>query len=254
MEHINTVHHSIRFTHEHSETEITFLDITLYKGTRFQQNGILDIKTHIKPTNKQLYVHATSYHPPHTGKSITIGETNRYVRTNSDEQNFNQMTKHFRTKLRQRGYKATRSNAYISSVPFSAREQKLKPHRDTTSQPNPIVFVTKYSDSIGDIREVLNNSWKDLHENPTLKRMFPEPPRLAYKSNPSLRNKLVRSKLPPDHQSQPTQHHTLSSSDPIQSPDPNPIDHTNEGNPRMTNPSPNLILRQARSSPNLHKI
>ena len=74
MERINSIHHSIKFTHKCSETEITFLDITLYKGPRFEEDNILDIKTHIKPTNKQLYVHASSYHPPSTGKAITIGE------------------------------------------------------------------------------------------------------------------------------------------------------------------------------------
>ena len=32
------------------------LDVTLYKGSRFLQNGILDVKTHIKPTqNRQIY-------------------------------------------------------------------------------------------------------------------------------------------------------------------------------------------------------
>ena len=64
MDRINTIHHSIKFTHECSEQEIDFLDATIYKGDRFQAEHILDVKTHIKPTNKQLYVHASSYHPP----------------------------------------------------------------------------------------------------------------------------------------------------------------------------------------------
>ena len=32
---INQIHNTIKFTHELSETELTFLDITLYKGERF---------------------------------------------------------------------------------------------------------------------------------------------------------------------------------------------------------------------------
>ena len=82
---INQIHRTIKFTYELSETELTFLDVTLYKGERFNQNHILDIRTHIKPTNKQLYVHATSYHPPTTINAISKGETNRYLRTNSNE-------------------------------------------------------------------------------------------------------------------------------------------------------------------------
>ena len=61
---IKQVHRTIKFTCELSHSEITFLDVTLYKGPRFLREGILDIKTHIKPTNKQLYVHASSYHSP----------------------------------------------------------------------------------------------------------------------------------------------------------------------------------------------
>ena len=34
-----------------STTEITLLDLCLHKGERFAKEGILDIKTHIKPTN-----------------------------------------------------------------------------------------------------------------------------------------------------------------------------------------------------------
>ena len=51
MTKINQVHSTIKFTYELSETELTFLDITLYKGERFKRNQILDVRTHIKPTN-----------------------------------------------------------------------------------------------------------------------------------------------------------------------------------------------------------
>ena len=64
MNTINKLHDTIKFTHDISDTEFTFLDVTLYKGNRFQSHNILDIRTHIKPTNKPLYVHASSYHPP----------------------------------------------------------------------------------------------------------------------------------------------------------------------------------------------
>ena len=52
------IHKTIKFTYGFSETELTFLDITLYKGERFGQTKILDVPTHIKPTNKQLYIRA----------------------------------------------------------------------------------------------------------------------------------------------------------------------------------------------------
>jgi len=59
---INSYHRTIKFTHETSKNEVTILDVKAYKGEKFQTTGILDVKTHIKPTNKKLYVHASSYH------------------------------------------------------------------------------------------------------------------------------------------------------------------------------------------------
>ena len=96
---INQLHHTIKFTYELSETELTFLDITLYKGDRFDGNQILDVRTHIKPTNKQLYIHASSYHPPTTINAISKGEVNRYLRTNSDEREFQNMKQKLTNRL-----------------------------------------------------------------------------------------------------------------------------------------------------------
>ena len=50
VEHANSHHPTIKFTAEASETETTFLDTTIYKGERFLQDSILDVRTHFKPT------------------------------------------------------------------------------------------------------------------------------------------------------------------------------------------------------------
>ena len=54
MIHLNQIHPTIKFTHEISENELTFLDITLYKGDRFKSTNTLDLKTHIKKTNNSM--------------------------------------------------------------------------------------------------------------------------------------------------------------------------------------------------------
>ena len=43
-------HPNIKFTAEISENEITFLDTVVFKGERFNNESILDIKSHYKPT------------------------------------------------------------------------------------------------------------------------------------------------------------------------------------------------------------
>jgi len=58
-EFINHMNPSIQFTHEHSKEEITFLDVTVYRD-----GDKLQVKTYIKPTNRQLYISNKSHHPP----------------------------------------------------------------------------------------------------------------------------------------------------------------------------------------------
>ena len=101
----NKLHPTIKFTGECSPSEIHFLDVTIYKGTNFQNKQILDTKTYTKPTNKQTYVHSSSFHPKGTGKSIALGEAHRILRTNSDEGNFRQQIIKLQKALLARGYK-----------------------------------------------------------------------------------------------------------------------------------------------------
>ena len=141
MEELNKLHNTIKFTHEISSNELTFLDVTLYKGSRFHDNKTLDIRTHIKPTNKQLYIHATSYHPPATIAAISKGEAKRYLRTNSNQQNFNKMILKLTHKLKERGYKHNQTAKHINSVNFNQRQEALsrKKHKDNhTQKHNPI--------------------------------------------------------------------------------------------------------------------
>ena len=119
---INTIHTTIKFTCEYSKNSTTFLDVTVYKGERFLQTRLLDIKTHIKSTNKQLYVHASSYHPPGTNKGIMIGETKCYLRTNSNKDNFKQIKSHLADKLSSRGYNTNTISEHTSNHPFRTKK------------------------------------------------------------------------------------------------------------------------------------
>ena len=56
IEEANLHHPIIKFTAEISDTEIVFLDIIIYRGTRFHEKSILDVKPHLKE-NGNLPVH-----------------------------------------------------------------------------------------------------------------------------------------------------------------------------------------------------
>ena len=99
IEHINNQNPSIQFTHEYSTQEITFLDMTVYK-----KKDKLQVKTYVKPTNKQLYIRNTSYHPPEATRGVALGEAIIYLRTNTEKKQFYKMMFLHKRNLLKRGY------------------------------------------------------------------------------------------------------------------------------------------------------
>jgi len=63
-----------------SEKEINFLDTTIFKGERFHNGHILDIRTHNKSTETFQYTYFTSCHAPGVGKGFIKGEALRLLR------------------------------------------------------------------------------------------------------------------------------------------------------------------------------
>ena len=112
IEQANTFHPTIKFTAEISEKEITFLDTVVYKGERFQNKSILEVKTHYKPTETFQYTHYSSCHPP--------------GRTNSSEKNFQEAMCNFKTRLEARGCPKSLIEKTLSEVSFAERQTALK--------------------------------------------------------------------------------------------------------------------------------
>ena len=104
IEHANSCHPTIKFTAEVSQTETTFLDTTVYKGERFENERILDVHTHFKPTETFQYTHFKSCHPTGVAKGFVTGEALRLLRTNSSKNKFEENIQNFKTSLISRDY------------------------------------------------------------------------------------------------------------------------------------------------------
>ena len=196
VEECNKLHPTIKFTNECSTTQINFLDMTIYKGKNFQDRQTLDIKTFTKPTNKQAYVHGTSFHPAGIGKSIALGESYRALRTNTDKTNFLEQIHRVQNALLSRGYKQKQIKPLIKRIRYKNRHAVIYKNKQTKAQTQstPTMALT-YNSHISQIRQELNQIWLDVQQNPLLKELFPMPPRIALKKNRSLSNMLVSAKL-----------------------------------------------------------
>ena len=57
---------SLSFTQEIKEKKIAILDLTIYKGKRFESNNVLDYCLYEKPTNQHLFTNPIRIIPSHT--------------------------------------------------------------------------------------------------------------------------------------------------------------------------------------------
>ena len=73
IEQINTVHPTIKFEANYSFNSINFLDTHIYKN----KNRKLCTTLHVKPTDRQSYLHHKSYHPTASKRSITYSQALR---------------------------------------------------------------------------------------------------------------------------------------------------------------------------------
>ena len=129
IEQANKHHPTIKFTAEISETETTFLDTNVYKGERFKQAAVLDVRTHFKPTETYQYTHFSSCHPPGVKRGFIKGEALRLLRTNSSKTLFEEMIKNFKKQLQERGHPESLIQNTLSEVNFEDRKLALQQKR-----------------------------------------------------------------------------------------------------------------------------
>ena len=98
-----------------------FLDTVVYKGTRFKENSILDVKTR---TETFQYTHFTSCHKPSVKKRFVKEEPWRILLTNSSKTTFEENISNFKKRLIDRGYHL------LSDIRFTERESALQKHNN----------------------------------------------------------------------------------------------------------------------------
>jgi hypothetical protein len=88
-----------------SDKEGIFLDLTIFKGTRFVSKQLFDVKVYQKPQNKYLYLPPNSFHPKAVFTSFISAELDRYRTYCNNDDDYEHICKLFSTRLIARGYK-----------------------------------------------------------------------------------------------------------------------------------------------------
>lgn len=101
---LNNHHPTIKLKATIHRQSIDFLDVTVFKGTRFSVQGQLDTKVYFKPTDTHELLHKLSYHPKHTFKGILKSQIIRFHRICNNASDFEHACTTLFRVLKTRGY------------------------------------------------------------------------------------------------------------------------------------------------------
>ena len=114
LEKRNNFYPKIKFTHESSKENISFLDLNVKLS-----DGPLETDLYIKPTDRHQYLQYSSSHSEHTKRSIIFSQGLRVSRTCSYEKDFKKNTMEMKSLLFKRGYPKSLIEKELGKVKFS---------------------------------------------------------------------------------------------------------------------------------------
>ena len=151
------------------------MDLYIYKGNKFYDNGFLDFKIHQKEINRYMYIPYKSGHVSHTIKNYVLGEIKRYIRYNSLKITFLKTRTKFFSRLRNRGFKKVWLRRTFSMVQYEDRSKLM--HGSLSTKPDfQVVAETEVENLVvRDSERILKESgYPRLNFNPGSKDMLKE--------------------------------------------------------------------------------
>jgi peptide-methionine (R)-S-oxide reductase len=184
----NNLHHSIKFTHEISNTTISFLDTS-----SFLSECELSTDLYSKPTDTNQYLLPSSCHPPHVTKSIPYSQAVRMRRICSTDKSLKKRLGQLKNHLKRRGYKQSIIKKSFSKAHDISRSSLLQHKEKQKCKRTPCVLTyhPRLKNSFNTIRE----HWTSVEKNSKLSKVFPETHMVAFKQPNSLRNLLLRAEM-----------------------------------------------------------
>lgn len=135
MKILNSQRKSIKIDHVISEVSAIFLDLTIFKGSRFASQSILDTKAYSKPMNKHLFLPPTSFHLPSILCSWIDGYVNRLRLLCSSDTDFNTSCESFYKQLMARGHGHNDLEAFKAKL-MSPKTREVLLHQAQTNLAN----------------------------------------------------------------------------------------------------------------------
>ena len=193
----NSMSDRIKFDFQISNESINFLDLCIYKGTRFKNKQILDVRTFSKPTNKFQYLDRRSAHQDNVFKAVIKGEITRHLRNTSNPADFSELCTHLQERLLARNYSRSEVDKVRKSTYWHNRSRLIWGNRKKNRASGQIMFKSRFDPRLPQkaITRALNYHWDMIKNNADLNSIFPSKPQVIFLKNKTIGNTIVRAVL-----------------------------------------------------------
>ena len=186
LKYLNEFHPNLKFTYQTSQNSVDFLDLRVSL-----KDGAIFTDLHIKPTDRDQFLHYKSSYPSHIKNSIPFSQDLRISRPCSSQNGFNAHTSHLKDWFLAREYPQKVVKEQIDRVVFG----KQTTYEDTSEQGVP--FVATYHPKLKDLGKLIEKLQLFLYSDSEVKRVFSPTPVVSYRSSRKIKDYIVRSKLYP---------------------------------------------------------
>ena len=189
IEHLNTVHPTIKFTSDISDTQISSLDLSIYLN-----ESTLHTRLYTKPTDRHMYLNYFSEHPMSLKKSIPHSQFLRLKKIHSETQYLLESQIHLYLYFRWREYPHDIIlQAWTDTNKFT-REQLLETV-DNTAKDLPLMFITTYNRANPNFKELISRHWAYLGRSSATRYFEQRKFMVTFRRPPSLKGQLVRARI-----------------------------------------------------------
>ena len=161
----------VHFKWEFSREGGIFLNVELFINRETKK---FETKYYVKPSNKRLFLHFRSNHPEHTFRSIVYSQALQGIMINSREEWNIEYLRELREKFLQQDYPLNLINEeYTKALQISRMDLLFNDSRKKKRKVISPLIIT-FNPGNPPIKRWIQEEIKVLHEDPTLKRIFPK--------------------------------------------------------------------------------
>jgi hypothetical protein len=192
IDHLNSVHRTIKFTANWSYIKMNVLDILIY----VKPNGTLGTKLYIKPTDTHMYLHYSSCHPKNQKTSGPYSQLVRIRRICSEDSDFESTAKNILSHYKSRGYPAPILAEALNKASALNRDtlqaRRLQQER---GQDDRLFCIITYHPRNPPILDILNKNHHILQTTPHLQCIANKQIMIGQRRNKNLKDLIVHSRI-----------------------------------------------------------